>query len=235
MLPAHPDVAGESDEDDGTQIRAVKVAAPHPSESVLVSLAGGDPGAMDALNERYGRLIWWMARRWNRHQADAEDAVQEIMLDIWKSAASFDPSLGREETYISVIARRRLVDRHRSAKAQKANSFVELMDSSAVTPETSRAETGEECRRAMHVLASLGGDQDEVLRLAYAEGYTFRRIAQQMGLPVATVVSRAQRGLQRLQHLLAHPERDGGADARENGDGDVRGAPLNSPDDLARD
>lgn len=173
-----------------------------PPESVLGRLSRGEPGAMDALMERYGRLIWWMARRWNRHQADAEDAVQEILMDLWKSAASFDRAIGREEVYVSVIARRRLVDRHRSAKSQRASGCVELIDSNCVQPAASQAEITEECGNAMKMLADLEGDQDEVLRLAYAEGYTFKRIAQQMDLPVATVVSRVQRGLQRLQHLL---------------------------------
>ena len=79
---------------------------------------------------RYGGLIWSIARRMLTHdQADAEDATQEIFVDLWKSAPRFDPSIASEATFIATIARR-TADRP-PASSGEARS----------TPNTERAST----------------------------------------------------------------------------------------------
>jgi RNA polymerase sigma factor (sigma-70 family) len=93
--------------------------------SLLQQIAGGDPGAVPDCIDRYGALIWGLARRLSSSPSDAEEATQEIFLWIWRHAARFDPSLGSEKTFIAMIARRRLIDRLRKGTAAPA------MDSSA--------------------------------------------------------------------------------------------------------
>ena len=58
-----------------------------------------------------GGLVWSLARKFLRSHADAEDAVQEIFVDVWRSAARFDPAIASETTFVAMIARRRLIDR----------------------------------------------------------------------------------------------------------------------------
>src|ERR1041385_2281154 len=85
---------------------------PAPELALLARVAGGDPRAVRDCIARYGGLVWSIARRFEA--ADAEDAVQEIFLDLWKSAARFDGRIASEAAFVAMIARRRLIDRKRT-------------------------------------------------------------------------------------------------------------------------
>src|SRR5580700_4844427 len=88
------------------------------SSSVLQRIARGDAAAVRECIEQYGALVWSLARRLSRTPADAEDATQDIFLDIWRSAGRFDESQGSDKVFIAMIARRRLIDRLRKATAE---------------------------------------------------------------------------------------------------------------------
>src|SRR5678816_3425476 len=93
---------------------APKAAPAHEAPaSLLGRVAAGVPGAVDECIARYGGLVWTLARRFSSNSADAEDATQEIFLDLWRSAARFDPIAASETTFVALIARRRLIDRRR--------------------------------------------------------------------------------------------------------------------------
>ena len=74
------------------------------SSSVLQRIAGGDSAAVRECIEQYGALVWSLARRLSRSPSDAEDATQEIFLDIWRSAGRFDASQGSDKVFIAMIA-----------------------------------------------------------------------------------------------------------------------------------
>jgi len=65
--------------------------------------------------ERYGSLVWSVAKRLTTNHNDAEDAVQEIFLEIWQKAGKWDPTRSAESTFITMIARRKLIDRFRKS------------------------------------------------------------------------------------------------------------------------
>ena len=64
------------------------------TDSVLARVAQGDARAVHECIDQFGSLIWSIARRLTRTRADAEDAVQEIFTDVWRSAGRFDPNQG---------------------------------------------------------------------------------------------------------------------------------------------
>src|SRR6476646_5693685 len=82
--------------------------------SLLARVAAGDPAAVRACLAQFGGLVWSIARRFE--PSDAEDAVQEIFLDVWRSAGSYNPALGSEATFVATITRRRLIDRQRTRR-----------------------------------------------------------------------------------------------------------------------
>ena len=84
-------------------------------ESTLQRIAAGDGASVQECLDRYGGLVWSIARRLAPTAQDAEDAVQEIFLDVWRNAGRFDPEIGSEATFIATIARRRLLDQRRRA------------------------------------------------------------------------------------------------------------------------
>ena len=82
-------------------------------ESILQRIAIGERSAVDECLDRYGSLVWSLAKRWLGNVPDAEDATQEIFVELWQQANKFDPSAAAEATFVAMIARRRLIDRMR--------------------------------------------------------------------------------------------------------------------------
>jgi RNA polymerase sigma-70 factor (ECF subfamily) len=85
---------------------------------LLSRVAAGDKDAVEACLTRFGNLVWSLARRFLASRADAEDAVQEIFIELWSSAARYDSSKSSETTFVAMLARRRLIDRLRKSKRQ---------------------------------------------------------------------------------------------------------------------
>lgn len=174
---------------------------------LLPSIAAGDQRAVQEFIGRYGGLVWSLARRLSWNDSEAEDAVQEIFVDIWKSASRFDPGVASEVTFVAMIARRRLIDRRRRQTRQPdIGTINESMPAATERPESS-AEVGEEAGIAMEALAQLSPEQQRVLRLSIFHGLSHDRIARATGLPLGTVKTHARRGLIRIREML---EADGG-------------------------
>lgn len=176
------------------------------SESLLAQVAAGGAQAVDACIRKYSGPIWSLARRVLRSEQDAEDAVQEVFVDLWRSAGRFDPSVASELTFVMTIARRRLIDRgRRRARQPKAESLVEpeiLPASEAKDP----VEVRDEAARVHQAMEQLRPEQREVLQLSLLQGHSHQQVAERTGLPLGTVKSHARRGLMRVRELLGQPK-----------------------------
>ena len=170
---------------------------------VLLRVAHGELQAVKECLSRYGGLVWSLARRYA--PAEAEDAVQEIFVDLWKSAARFDPAVASEAVFIAMIARRRLIDRLRSAKLRPAvgRGAAETMPERA-DPAAS-PERCAEAAQAVRALEALRPEQREVLLLSACQGLSHDEIAEKTGMPLGTVKAHVRRGLLRVRAaLLGH-------------------------------
>jgi RNA polymerase sigma factor (sigma-70 family) len=153
--------------------------------------------------DRYSGLVWSLARRFSPTQADAEDAVQEIFLDVWKSAARYDPSVASEATFIAMIARRRLIDRRRrSSRRIETVDVPESVAPATTSGDAARSDISEEAGIASKALASLKPDQQQVLRLSVLQGLSHESIAEATGLPLGTVKTHIRRGLIRVRQII---------------------------------
>ena len=168
-------------------------------ESLLGAVAAGDPLAVELLVDRYSPLVWSIVRRQVDH-ATAEDIVQDVFLQVWKGAERFDPSKGSEATFITTIARRRLIDRRRRRGARPAAE--ELLENIPEEPAEDLLELQDEAESARRALASLRPVQRRVLEMNLIEGRSHSEIAAATDLPLGTVKSHARRGLERLRGLL---------------------------------
>lgn len=173
-------------------------------EDLLPAVARGDASAVKACLDRYGALIWSLARRTCRSGADAEDAVQEIFVSIWKNAARFDPERGSEVTFVATIARRRLIDRMRQAGRRPNESPIEAGGGMAISDDQVAAPTElrEEVQIASRALAELSEDQRRVLQMSIGHGLSHEKIAEATGIPLGTVKTHIRRGLIRVRSLL---------------------------------
>lgn len=177
-------------------------------DSILPRIADGDRSAVPECVSRYGGLIWSLARRRLASREDAEDVVQEVFVDLWRSADRFDPQVAEEITFVAMIARRRVIDRlRRGAESRQTTSIDEA--GAAFVPDPAgdavgrRLELGEEARLADEQLARLKPEEQQVLRLSIFDSFSHSAIAEQTGLPLGTVKSHIRRGLDSLRQKLA--------------------------------
>ena len=169
---------------------------------LLPRVARGEADAVQACIDRYGPLVWSLAKRLTRDVAVLEDLVQEIFIAIWKTAASFDPALGSEPTFIAMIARRKVIDRHR--RMLRAPRTEALEDASATGEEAGFASVDlvDDVRRAKEVLAELRPEQRRLILMSVVQGLTHQEIAATTGMPLGTIKSHIRRGLQRAAQAL---------------------------------
>lgn len=185
-------------------------SAARMTEPLLPQVAAGDPTAVDAFLRRHQNMVWGLARRFCRSAEDAEDATQDIFVEIWRSAARFDSRAGSEVTFLMTIARRRLIDRARRQGRRPAAELLEDAGTIAAPAQQDRAELDDEVQRAQEALAQLRPEQREVLGLALGHGRTHHEIAAAIGIPLGTVKSHARRGLIRLREMLGVDAERGG-------------------------
>ena len=172
------------------------------AKAILERVAAGDSAAVNECLSTYGGLVWSLARRMCGNPTDAEDAVQEIFIDVWRNAARFSPDVGSEATFVAMIARRRLIDRHRK-RARGPNTTHIIDDMPLTAPEgEDRVERKDEVERVRTFLRALRPQERRVLELATYHGLSHTQIAEATKMPLGTVKTHARRGLQRLRSLL---------------------------------
>ena len=170
--------------------------------SVLQRIAGGDPAAVSECIDQYGALVWSLARRWSRTSSDAEDATQEIFLDIWRSAGRFDAAQGSDKVFIAMIARRRLIDRLRKTSSEPPMDPVEALEVIAWADPGTASETSIEAEQATRALAELRPEQRQVLELGLLHGLSQTEIATRLSMPLGTVKSFMRRGLIKVREYM---------------------------------
>jgi RNA polymerase sigma-70 factor, ECF subfamily len=176
--------------------------------------AGGDLGRLLGLVARgddaaygvvYGQLaghVFGVARSVLRDPAHAEEVAQEVLLEVWREAAHYDPARGTAKAWVMTLAHRRAVDRVRSEQASAAR------EQRAAKPEVSYDVVAEtvaarlDAERVRRCLGSLTGLQQESITLAYYRGFTYREVAALLKVPVGTVKTRMRDGLIRLRDCL---------------------------------
>ena len=170
---------------------------------ILPRVARGETNAIDECLDRYGGLVWSLACRHSPSTSDAEDAVQEIFVDIWRNAGRYRGDLGSEATFVSTLARRRLIDRHRKlCRNPEPRSIDETVVEYAAPPACSQIEQAEDGIRVKACFDKLRNNEREVLELSIYHGLTQTRIAERTGAPLGTVKSLMRRALIQLRTCM---------------------------------
>ena len=170
--------------------------------SLLQQVAQGDADAMQQCIDTFGGLIWSMARKRGLGQQDAEDLVQDVFIELWKSASRYDPAQASETTFVAMITRRRLIDRLRYQQRRPTTQEM-LPDIHDVSDdEHQRVENRVEVALASKALDQLKPKERHVLLLSTLHGMSHGQIADHTGIPLGTVKTYIRRGLMRVQSLL---------------------------------
>lgn len=170
--------------------------------TLLERIANGDRRAVALCIERYSGLVWSLARRFIANEADAEEAVQDVFMTLWSDAGQFDPGKASEPTWISLVARRRLIDRAR--RQRRTPDSEPLADAEHLLSRDGRAaiEASAESERVMKIIDAMNPEQKRVIRMSTWLGMTHAAIAEQTQLPLGTVKSHLRRGLIQIREQL---------------------------------
>ena len=191
------------------------------TDSLLLAVSRGEARAVRECMDRYSGLVWSIARRMSPNETDAEDAVQEIFIDLWKSAHRFDPDKSSEKTFVVMIARRRLIDRLRRHKRQPEMDSLEHENAPEIGVNAhERMERDAEARMAAEALETLRPEQRRLVEMSVLKGVPHGEIAASTGIPLGTVKSHIRRGLIALRETLEvpEPERASARDRRSGAD-----------------
>ncbi|MCA1623505.1 MAG: sigma-70 family RNA polymerase sigma factor [Acidobacteria bacterium] len=172
------------------------------AQVILKHIASGDKTAVQKCIDTYGGLVWSLALRMLSNSDEAEDAVQEIFIDVWKNAGRFDETQASETTFIAMIARRRLIDRIRKQNRQPGIDSFE--DVSAEHPENTsfNIQTSIEAKEAAQAMKNLRPEQRQILHLSIVQGFSHQEISSALDIPLGTVKTHARRGLIKIREVL---------------------------------
>ena len=172
-----------------------------PGTDLVRRMAGGDREAFAAFYDAYSPLAFGLIRRVVGDADEAADVLQEVFLELWRSAASYDPRRGTPEAWVTVRARSRGIDRVRSVRRREEMLATPLAEGAATPPADTVVDT--ENRETVHgALGVLPANQREVLELAYFRGLSQSEISRRLGQPLGTVKTRMRLGMERLRSLL---------------------------------
>lgn len=181
---------------------AIGSAAPVLS-TLFARVQQGDQAAFAELYDAIAPSVYGAVKRVLRDPAMSEEVTQEVFVELWTSAARFDPSRGNVATWAITIARRRAIDRVRSEQSQR-NRVEQLghrrADADAAIDDVVVASLDAE--RVSRALAELPTDQRQIIHMAFIDGHSHSDIAERLGLPLGTVKGRVRGGLQRLSAKL---------------------------------
>lgn len=169
---------------------------------ILNRIAAGDQFAVENCINQYGNLIWALAKKYTNTREDAEDAVQEIFTEIWQNAARYDSTKAKETTFITMIARRRLIDRVRKIYRRPQTSSLETtFVAKSYEPSAFKQVQVKEIVKAMQVLRP---EQRELMLLNIYEGMSHGEISEATGVPLGTVKTHIRRGFERVRSAMNH-------------------------------
>ncbi len=172
------------------------------TDLLLPSIARGDPSAVEACIARYSPIVWTIAKRMVKEPFGLEDVVQEIFVELWKTAHRFDPSKASEITYVAMIARRKVIDRFRREARAPVTENYEEPETLAEDEALEQVDKQDEASWAMRALNTLKPDQRRLILMSVVDGLTHQEIAASTGLPLGTIKSHIRRGLDRAATIL---------------------------------
>jgi RNA polymerase sigma-70 factor (ECF subfamily) len=174
---------------------------------LLARIAKRERAAFEQLYTRYANILYATAMKFLKEDADAQDVVQDVFIQIWDKAKLYDPAKGKPLTWALTLTRNRSIDRIRAIqrRTRLRDDFEKetVVDESAGLREAlSGVDASERSQILRDAVGRLSPEQRKVIELAFFGGLTQSEVADRLGEPLGTVKARARRGLMKLKEIL---------------------------------
>lgn len=190
-------MSGTVDLDDDERRRRALVFA-------LGRVAAGDRRALEDVYRRTSAKLFAICLRILPERVEAEEALQDAYVSVWRNAASYDPERANPLTWLAAIARNRAIDRQRARGGRTMLSIEaagQLSDPGA--DPAAWLEVREDEARVAACLGELRPDEADLIRRAFFEGLSYPTLAERSSQPLGTVKSRIRRALLKLRACLS--------------------------------
>jgi RNA polymerase sigma-70 factor (ECF subfamily) len=173
-------------------------------EGLMGGVQNGEAGALEALYRRHSGVLRVLIQRMLRNEAESEDLLQEVYLEVWRHAGNYSPQKGRPLGWLVTLTRRRAIDRLRKRQSDARGEERLQKEAERVSVEgngqgvSAEVELAELRRFLGERLAQLPGPQRQAVELAYYRGLSQREIAVRTRTPLGTVKTRLELGLKKL-------------------------------------
>jgi len=190
---------------------ATATAQQMADREMIARVGQGDQSAFSALYDRLSGPLYSLAIKMLGDASDAQDALQEVFVQIWSRAGTYDPEKSSVFTWAVLLTRSRAIDRLRArdrrfrvvvASVPDEDKVAVATNASMVESAADTAEKSDEASRVRCVLNNLPLEQRQAIDLAFFNHLTHHEIAAQLGLPLGTVKARIRRGLLKLREQL---------------------------------
>ena len=188
-----------------SHLEATALGGAADADRLLVGrLASGDLDAAGELYDRHAGKVLALARRILRDDGDAEDIVQEVFSQAWRTATRFEPGRGTVAGWLLMMARSRAIDRLRARQVRPdtvGNVVLETMPGNTPPP-SEQVLLSEQVAQIREGLVALPAEQRTALELAYFEGLSQSEIAERLAAPLGTIKTRIRTALATLRRSL---------------------------------
>ncbi|WP_425567054.1 ECF RNA polymerase sigma factor SigK [Sphaerisporangium flaviroseum] len=173
-------------------------------DQLLERVARGDRLSFEQVYDMVAPAAYGVVLRVLRDPAQAEEVTQEVLVEVWRSAARFEAARGSGMSWVMTIAHHRAVDRVRAAQAatDREDRVARLEVRRPYDEVVESVETSLEWERLRRCLYGLTQLQRESVTYAYYGGYTYREVAELLKVPLGTVKTRMRDGLIRMRDCL---------------------------------
>jgi len=176
---------------------------------MIERIGRGDQSAFSALYDRLSRPLYSLALRMLGDAGDAQDALQDVFLQIWSRAATYNPEQSTVFSWTVLLTRSRVIDRLRARKRRlrivasaTGDEDADVADASTMESAADTADKNDEAARVRSVLNNLPSEQRVAIELAFFGHLTHLEIAARLGEPLGTIKARIRRGLLKLRERL---------------------------------
>jgi RNA polymerase sigma-70 factor (ECF subfamily) len=177
----------------------------------LAQVASRDQRAFSQLYDRLSGPLYSLAVRMLGDATEAQDALQDVFLQIWRRAPSYDADQSSVFSWAMLMTRSRVIDRLRArgrrlrvvSSMDDVNENAGSVDASVAEIAADTADRNEEALRVRSNLNKLPADQRQAIELAFFNDLTHHEIAARLNQPLGTIKARIRRGLLKLRERIA--------------------------------